>query len=156
MSMSLNSALAAAAAVVALAGAVQAEPRPVSSFNARSAESLADRLVLCDVTAFLSGRPDLNANVIWVRRDDGHNDMLLPPDFVGAGRWYKEGYERLFWRLRRDHKVDASQIASAQNTLGRDFVEAYRHDNAGSGSRFLQAQDSYCRSMARDEGEIIS
>ncbi len=156
----LLAAALALCAVASVAGAVFARsPAPDSiyaPYDARAAQSWADKLVLCDVTAFLAGRPDLNANRIWVRRDDGHSDLLLPPDFVTGPFWYKEGYQRLYDRLRRAGKVDRDQLVRAQDTLGRGMVEAYRRSPAYGDRAFLQAQDRYCRAMARGEGEIIS
>ncbi len=114
--------------------------------------------MICDYSAFLSGRPDLHANRMWVRRDNGHSDMLLPPDFVGAGNWYKEGYEHLYFKLRRKGEVDAAQLRHAQDTVGRDLLEAYRRQQPWSTANvnFLLRQDAYCRQLARQEGEFVS
>ncbi len=152
----IKSAIVAAGAAAMLAGAVPVQAQSASNFDVQSAQSWADRLVLCDVTAFLAGKPDLNANLMLVHRDDGRDDLLLPPDFVNGGQWYKEGYERLYWRMKRENKVDSAQLRNAQNTLGHDLVEAYRRDSVQAKPSFLRHQDSYCRSMARSEGEIIS
>jgi hypothetical protein len=164
----------AAGLALTLASAVQAQPYPgeryrseprggggrFAGFDVRDARSWGERLALCDTTAFLASRPDLNASRIWVRRDDGRRDLLLPPDFVGAGLWYKEGYRRLFWQLQRERQVSSAEVYRAQNGLSRRFVEAYRsingHYGAGVDSRFLDAQDRYCRMMARSEGVIVS
>jgi hypothetical protein len=158
MLTALKSALVAAA-VAGLAGAAQAaqSSAPVARFDVRTAQGWAEKLVLCDVTAFLATDPDFNANRMWVIRDDGRRDLLLPPDFVGAGRWYKDGYQRLYFRLKRQGKIRERALLDAQNTVGHDFVEAYRRAGRGNGDAgFFRAQDSYCRAMARAEGEIIS
>ncbi len=152
----LKIAFAAAAAVIGFWGAAQASPVDNSQFDVRGARSWAERLVLCDDTAFLASRPDFNADRMWVRRDDGHRDLLLPPDFVGGGQWYMEGYQRLYFRLKQRHMVDSAAVDRAQNTVGRAFIEAYRRAGyARSGEGFLRGQDSYCRSMARANGEVI-
>ena len=159
MLTALKSALVAAIAVAGLAGAAQAAPSstPVARFDVRHAQGWAEKLVLCDVTAFLATDPDFNANRMWVIRDDGHRDLLLPPDFVGAGQWYKEGYQRLYFRLNRQGKINLDALRDAQNSLGHDFVEAYRRAGRGNGDgSFFRAQDTYCRAMARAEGEIIT
>ncbi len=148
--------LLAGALALGLAGGAVAAPTNLSAFDVRSADSWAEKLVLCDVTAFLAQKPDLNANRMWVRRDDGHRELLLPPDFVGGGAWYKEGYERLYWRLKRQKQVDSHQLRQAQDTLAHDFVQAYRRDPAGMAySRTLRDQDTFCRRMARSEGVIV-
>src|SRR5947208_163273 len=111
-------ALASASLALGAAGVVQAQSRPTgdygqggySQFDVRNARNWAERLVLCDTTAFLASRPDLNANRMFVRRDDGRRDLLLPPDFVGNGRWYKEAYERLYWRLKREHQITSDDL----------------------------------------------
>ena len=153
MSKTANALAAALGAVVVITGAAQAQPasRDVSSFNVQQVGDWADRLALCDVTAFLASRPDFNAQQMWVRRDDGHSDMLLPPDFVGGGWWYKEGYQRLSYKL----KIEPARMHQAQNTLARDFVESYRRSSSSQNQHFLRQQDGYCRQLARDQGEII-
>ena len=156
---SLKTALLAAGAALALAGSAQAQaPTDLSAFDIRSAGGWAERLVLCDYTAFLSNAPDLNANRMWVRRDDGHSELMLPPDFVGGGQWYKEGYQRLYFKLQRHGQISSRQVSAAQNGIGRDFVETYRRQHVWRQAdlRFLRQQDSACRAMARQEGEIIS
>ena len=147
---------AAAVLAVGLTGAAQAAPE-LSSFDVHSADGWAQKLALCDTTAFLNSHPDLNSNIMFVRRDDARRfDMLLPPDFVGGGQWYEDGYERLYHHLRQDKKVSADEMLQAQNTVGRDFVEAYRASGGRLNRHFLNAQDTYCRAMARAQGVIVS
>ena len=148
------SAIALAGLAFGAIGPAQAEATDLSRFDVRSAPDWADKLVLCDVTAFIASKPDLNANRMWVRRDIGPPDLMLPPDFVQGGQWYKEGYQRLYWRMRHDKRIEGDQVLRAQDTLGRSFVEAYRRQ-PNLDRHFLSGQDSYCRSMARAEGEII-
>lgn len=155
MLKTLRTALMTAAAAFAAFGAAQAQPA-IPSFDLETAQSWAEKLAICDTTAFLATRPDLNANRIWVRRDDGHRDLLLPPTFVGAGRWYNDDYQRLYFRLRRQNQVTSAQMFEAQKTLATDFVEAYRDNWTNSHARFLRRQDAACRAMARANGVIIS
>jgi len=174
MKRPLLAALGMIGLAAALCGSAQAQPYPgernlpplsrdggrFAEFDVRNARGWAERLVICDTTAFLASRPDINADRIWVRRDDGRRDLLLPPYFVGAGHWYKQGYERLFWRLRREREVSSADVYRAQDAVGRRFVQTYRDANGrygvGIDIRFLEAQDRYCRQMARSEGEIIT
>jgi len=158
MLKTLKLALAAAAVAAATTGAAQAGTA-LTSYDVAVAPTWAEKLALCDTTAFLASGPDLNANIIFVRRDDARQfDMLLPPTFVGGGQWYRDGYERLYWRLRHDNKVTSKELQAAQNKIARDFVEAYRRGNGAHGAvqqRFLHAQDKACREMARAEGVIV-
>lgn len=158
MFRALRNTLLAAGAALGCAGLAQAAaPADLEAYSAGAAGSWADWLVLCDTTAFLASRPDLNATRIWVRREDGHADLLLPPDFVGAGRWYKEDYERLFYRLKRSHKVDPAAVARARGGLAHDFIAAYRRAGpTQAAARFLERQDASCRQTARDVGFIVS
>ena len=147
------------AAGLALAAVGMAHAAPLSAFDARATDNWAEKLVLCDTTAFLATSPDLNSDLIYVRHDDARRfDMLLPPTFVGAGRWYKDGYEQLYWRLRAEHKVDAKQLFAVQDSISRPFVAAYRHNGRynNADAHFLRAQDSYCRALARENGSIVS
>ncbi len=148
------SALALAGLAFGAAASAQAEPTDLSRFDVHGASDWADKLVLCDVTAFLASKPDLDANRMWVRRDAGPPDLLLPPDFVQGGQWYKEGYRRLYDKMRRDKRIEGDQVIRAQDTAGRSFIDAYRR-SPNLDHSFLNAQDSYCRSMARAEGEIV-
>jgi hypothetical protein len=133
---------------------------PYEAFDVRGARTWAERLVLCDTAAFLASRPNLDADRMWVRREGRRPDLLLPPYFIGAGRWYKEGYQRLFWQMRRQRLVTDAEVYRAQDNLARRYVDAYRRINpyggGGSvGSRFLDEQDRYCRRMARDQGGYV-
>jgi hypothetical protein len=155
-------ALVSASLAAGFGGLAQAQPRyrsDLSQFDVRNARTWAERLVLCDTTAFLATHPDLDANRMFVRRDDGRRDLMLPPDFVGGGRWYKEGYEQLYWRLRRQRQITSDELYRVQDNLGRPFVRMFRDSHRYYGleaSRFLDRQDTYCRRMARQEGFIIS
>jgi hypothetical protein len=154
----LRNTLLAAGLALGCAGLAQAAaPGGLAAYNARAADSWADWLVLCDTTAFLASKPDLNATRMWVRRDDGHSDLLLPPDFVGAGQWYKEDYGRLFRRLKRQDKVDMHRVERARGDLAHAFIEAYRKTGrSAAAQRFLTRQDAACRDTARGVGVIVS
>ena len=158
MPNALRNRLLAAGLALAWAGVAQAaEPPGLAAYSARAAHSWADWLVLCDTTAFLASRPDLNAARMWVPRDDGHADLLLPPDFVGAGQWYKEDYGRLFRRLKRQNKVDKQHVERARGQLAHGFIEAYRNTGPSTAARqFLTRQDAACRETARGVGVIVS
>jgi hypothetical protein len=157
MLQTLKLALAVAAAAAVTGGVAQAGT-DLTSYDIAAAPTWAEKLALCDTTAFLTGEPNLNANIIFVRRDDAREfDMLLPPTFVGGGQWYSDGYERLYRRLRHAKKVTSKAMWAAQAEIAHDFVEAYRRSaHSGDQRRFLREQDSACKAMARAEGVIVS
>jgi hypothetical protein len=160
-----------ASSLVAAAGSADPQPYPgerhrpgpgsglYADFDVRYARGPAEQLVLCDTTAFLASEPNLNADRMLVRREDRRPDLLLPPYFLGPGRWYKEGYQRLAWRLQRRQLATSDEIYRLQNTLGRRFIDAYRRANPYIGGTaelgFLRRQDGECRRWARSQGEIV-
>jgi hypothetical protein len=145
-----------AAAVAFSAGAACAAPPDLSRFDVRNVHTWAEQLALCDATAFLATKPDFNANRILLQRSDGRRDVLLPPDFIGAGRWFAEGYERLYFRLKSEGKVSEASLQAADDSLALPLVRAYRTAGYGwVGMSFLRNQDVRCREMARRNGEVI-
>lgn len=143
--------LLALAAAVATVTAAQAQPSPYDQFDAAAARSPAERLVLCDTTAFLAGRPDLNAQRIVLRRIDRVPVILLPPYFVSGGFLYSERYDRVLGRMRKSGEVTLRQVAAAQAGPGRAMVEVYRASRWVDRG-FAVRQDRVCRKFAADYG----
>jgi hypothetical protein len=139
--------LAAGAAVAA----GQAQASAYDRFDAANARTPAERLVLCDTTAFLTGRPDLNAQRIVLRRTDRIPVILLPPYFVSGGFIYSERYDRVFGRMRKAHQVTLREVADAQAGPGRAMVELY-HSTRWVDRGFAVRQDRYCRNFAATYG----
>ncbi|MEI9965873.1 MAG: hypothetical protein WDM92_15750 [Caulobacteraceae bacterium] len=110
----LKSAVAIACLSLGLAGAANAAAPDLSGFDARAADGWAQKLVLCDtIASCAASRPE--RDLIFVRRDDSRRfDMLLPPDFVGGGQWYKDGYQHLYLRLRHDKKISSGELTAAR------------------------------------------
>ena len=92
MNRSILAVLGAIGFAAMLGGSVEAQPysggrdRPApragerfTAFDVRNARSWAERLVICDTTAFLASRPDVNADRIWVRRDNGRRGRRSAP-----------------------------------------------------------------------------
>ncbi len=146
----VSSALAASAALGAAAG--QAQTETYAAPDVRQAASPAEELVLCDAVAFLSTRPDLNANVILARRTGRPFERLLPPDFLVGGRFYSEASERLYWALNRNGQATRDQVAGAQERLVRPVVRTYYNRTAYLPISFSREQMKVCYDFARQQG----
>ena len=149
MNTLLKSALAAVA-LAASAGAANAYP-DLSAFDASRAATPAERLVLCDTTAFLSTRPNLDANRIYARRDGRPWQLMIGPRFVQGGQIYSERYDRMYWRLKRDGQIDQNQLIAAQDGPGRGLVETYR-DSGYLPMGFAREQSQFCSGWTREAG----
>jgi hypothetical protein len=143
----------AAFAALAFAGAsaARAASYDVSAFDAAAAHTPAERLVLCDTTAFLATRPNLNANRMYARRDGRPFQLMIGPYFVQGGFLYSERYDRLFWKLRREKQISKDEVAAVQGAQGRALVDAYR-DGGYLPMAFTNAQARFCNGWSRDNG----
>ena len=139
-----------AAALLAVAGSAQAYP-DLSVFDASQARSPAERLVLCDTIAFLSTRPNLDANRIYARRDGRPWQLMIGPRFVQGGQIYSERYDRMYWKLRRTGEIDQNQLIDAQDGPGRGLVETYR-DSGYLPMAFAREQSNFCSAWTREAG----
>ena len=143
----------AAVAALAFAGASAAHAAnyDLSAYDAAAARTPAERLVLCDTTAFLASRPDLNANRMYARREGRPFQLMIGPYFVQGGFLYSERYDRLFWKLRREKQISKDEVAAVQASQGRALIEAYR--NGGYlPMAFANAQAKFCTGWSRDNG----
>ena len=144
------SALAALCGALAVGGSAVAQsygqPTDLARFDARANPDVAAKLAICDATRFLRSRPDLDADLVYVRRDDGQIDLLLPPHFVGGPEWYDEDLEHAYRRLKRQGVVSYDQVRAARSAISADMVRAFRRTN-GAGQRFLQDQSRYCETV---------
>lgn len=152
--MKLSAIAAGCAALALCTGAVaQTSPGPYRSgpvdlarFDARATPDIAAQLAICDATRFLVTRPDLDADLVYVRRDDGQIDLLLPPYYVGGAHWYDEDLERAYRRLRQRGEVSYDQVRAARYAIGRDMVRAFERAN-GPEQGFLRAQSRFCETV---------
>ena len=146
----LQTAIAAAVALTA-ASAANAAPADLSAFDAAQARTPAERLVLCDTTAFLATRPNLDANRMYARRDGRPFELMLGPRFVQGGQLYSERYDRMYWKLRSQGQITQDQVIDAQDGPGRALVEGYR--NGGYlPSSFARDQAKFCTAWSREQG----
>ena len=140
----------AGVALAALTTAVSAAP-DMGALDASAEGDAARKLVICDTTAFLGTGPDLNADKIYVRRDTGVPEMLLPPNFVAGGAFYTERFEQLYFKFRRDSQISRGAISQAQASTGRDLIAIYRR-NGSLPPSYVKTQNRYCTGLARENG----
>jgi hypothetical protein len=141
----------AAFAASAVTASAQAPDPALSSYLAATAPGPLEKLVLCDATAFLATGPDLDADLVIARRDGRPHERLLPPYFVTNGFLYKQGYDRLFDKLRRQKEATREQLAQAQGTLGKDLIDYYRQRRSLPPS-FVREQLAFCQTFAKSYG----
>ena len=149
MTTLLKSAIAAVA-LLGAAGSAQAYP-DLSAFDASRAATPAERLVLCDTTAFLATRPNLDANRIYTRRDSRPWQLMIGPRFVQGGQIYSERYDRMYWKLRRAGELTQDDVIAAQDGPGRALVETYR-DSGYLPMAFAREQSNFCSGWTREAG----
>jgi hypothetical protein len=148
----LKTTLAATAfALAAGAASAQAPAADLSAFDASRASTPAEKLVLCDTTAFLRTRPDLNSQRMFARRDGQPFQLLIGPYFVQGGVLYSQRYDRLLQRLQHAGQLNHGQVAEVQATLGRRMIQAYGHGN-WLPNRWAGQQQTYCTAFARQNG----
>lgn len=139
-------AAAGAAAAQAPAPGYGAAPVEFGRFDAQATGDVAAKLAICDATRFLRTDPDLEADKVLVRRDNGQLDLLLPPYFVDSFEWYDEDLERAYRRLRGQGAVSSDQVRAAKSAIGRDMVKTFDRVNGGERA-FLRAQSRYCETV---------
>lgn len=152
-----SAALALAALALAAVSPAQARPldprvdgrQDLARFDASLTRDPVRTLVACDTTAFLSTRPNLNADRILAQRTGRPFERLLGPDFVQNGQIYGEAYERAFHRLRR-RGVTRAQVAAVQADLGRPMIRQYGRRFLPNG--FVRAQTRTCNGWLRSLG----
>ncbi|MGZ8362549.1 MAG: hypothetical protein ACXW3D_01710 [Caulobacteraceae bacterium] len=137
----------AAAATLGLSAGASATPN--ANLDAFATPDPARTLVLCDTTAFVATKPDLNANRIFAIRDSEPAELMLPPYFVQGGTLYLRSSERMYQRLRREG-VSRNRIAQIQGEVGREMVKAYERRQIAPA--FLRDQNRACRQWVRSHG----
>ena len=143
--------LAAGSAAFAQAPTAQA-PTPgygsavLAQYDARIAPDLPSKLAICDAARFLRSSPDLDADKIFVRRNDNRLDLLLPPNFVGGPQWYDEDIERAYRRLKSQGQVSYDEVKDARYRIGREMVRAFER-TTGAERQYLDDQSRYCEEV---------
>ena len=140
---------AAAAALSSAASVATAQPVDWSAYDASRAQTVADQLVLCDLSAYLATSPDQDANRIYVQRDDRRFDPLIPPYVSAGGQWYDEDLERAYRRYRSKGLISFDQLVQSQDRYVRDMTRVFE-DASVREQRFLEGQRTFCRDLARN------
>ena len=142
-----------ATALVLLAAApAAAQPAAASpgAFDPAQGESVAERLVLCDLASYLKTSPDPNAQIIYVRDNTTNRFELKIPPFVSTGGdFYDEDLERAYRRYRAAGVVSYAQVTEAQDAFTLPMTRAYERASFGE-QRFLRSRDRFCRALAKD------
>ena len=140
-------------ALMALLVAAPAAPEPstrMSAFDVSRAESWADALALCDLTAFLRTRPALEADVVLA--PDGRSEFVRPlygPRFLPPGLFF-DHYTRLtFERLEKAGEVDRKSVGAARARHDRPLFRSYQRAG-GQDMAFLEEQSKLCGALGLD------
>jgi len=139
--------------LLALLVASPAAPTPserMSAFDVSRAESWAEALALCDLTAFLRTRPSLEADVVLA--PDGRSEFMRPlygPRFLPPGLFFDHATRLTFERLEKAGEVDRKSVGRARGrhdlALFRSYRRAGRQDLA-----FLEEQSKLCAALSLD------
>ena len=138
-----------AAGLAAAAAPALAQDNDFAAFDLSRAETLAEKLVVCDRARLFVNPPDPNADRAYVRVDASRFELALPPDFTRASGWYDEDVERAYAHLRRRGLVTRAEVDAAQDRFQAPRLR--RMDSPSVGERsFLRRQSTACESVIRD------
>ena len=142
-------AAAAAFCTVASAASAQSWGRPdLGRFDARAAQSPAERLVLCDLASYFATAPDLDAHRVYIQRDNYRFEPSFPLAITRGGEWHDEELERAYLRQLRAGQVSSQEVHALRQQYGTEMERAFRRANVGE-RRFFQSQASFCRDLVR-------
>ena len=147
--MRLFSKLAAGAAALCFAAPAAAQPMAPEAFAASQAGTLAEQLVLCDLSRYFASDPDTNANVIYVRREVDRFEPRIPPYVSWGGSFYDEDVERAYRRYRSAGAVRLDEISDAQRRYTRPMTRTFQR--AGLRDRnLLRGQQDFCQGLVKN------
>ncbi len=145
------SAFAAAAAVLTLAPAATAQPQggpDLARYDAASARTLGEQLVLCDLAGYFGTGPDLNAQQVILRRDNQRYENAFPLAITRGAVWYDEDLERTFHRHRAAGRISSREVDALKNQYGMEMERHFRRTTF-SQQRFFQDQSRFCRDLVK-------
>jgi hypothetical protein len=141
-------AAAALAAVAAPAAAQWPGRADLSRYDARTARTLGEQLVLCDLASFFATGPDLDAHRIYVQRDNFRFDATTPTAITRGGDWHDEDLQRAYQRHRAAGRVTSGEIDVLRDQYGPEMERAFQRVSVGE-RRFFGEQARFCRDLAR-------
>ena len=143
--------LCAALLVLAVAApAAAATPQRLSRFDVNNAESWADALALCDLTAFLRTRPALDADVVVAVDPATRMDRVLyGPRFQPPSMFFDGQVRGMFERLARAGEVDSGAVGAARRRHDQSMFREFRM-TSGQEMAFLEDQTELCAALAVD------
>ena len=139
--------LVAAAALLPAAPAAAAQP-DLARYDARAAQSLEQQLVLCDLASYFESDPNLEARLVFVRRDVNRFEATIPAAITRAGEWHDGDLEGAFLRHRSAGRVSSAQVDALRRQYGVEMEDAFR-DPTLREQRFFQSQGRFCRELVR-------
>ena len=143
--------LAAGAALLVAAGSASAQPygRPdLARYDARTAPTLAQRLVLCDLASYFATGPDFDAQRLYLKRDNFRFELSTPTAITRGGGWHDEDQERAYFRYRDSGQVTSDEVHALRDQYGLEMERAFANARVGE-RRFFQDQGRFCRDLAR-------
>jgi hypothetical protein len=143
-------ALTSAPAVAQTRAQTPAETNDFAQYDATRAQSVAERLVLCDIADQLSnGAPNRDAHRAYVREDGGGRlELALPPDFTRPSGWYDYNIERAYDRYRRAGQVRSTEVLDARERFRTPLRSRFHQISIGE-RRFFQSQSRFCADFVR-------
>ena len=142
---------ATAVAAAAFASSASAQPlgrADLARYDARAAQTLGERLVLCDLASYFATGPDLDAQRVYVKRDAFRFEPSFPTAITRGGHWHDGDLERAYQRYRAAGQVSTVEVDALRTRYGVEMERLFRRANVGE-RRFFQAQASFCRDLAR-------
>lgn len=136
-----------ALALAAPAAAPAAPIRPLADFDVRKVEGLADRLALCDLTAFLITRPNLQADVIIApNRGGAPARVMRQPYYRPLTGLFDEDLDDAMRVMEAHHQVTRREVAAARTRYDVQMLRSYERSSMPQ-RRFLDEQAKRCSDM---------
>jgi hypothetical protein len=141
----LRRVLAAAVAVLAVAGSAQAASPPpplLAPLDVDKAQGWGEALAACDLTRFLLSDPDVSASTI-IAPGEGSPRFLYPPLYMPPNLFYAPSLLEAFETLRARGEVDRKSVADARYRLAVAIVPRF-HKGDTVEKTFLADQMKLC------------